>query len=122
ERLRREWQIADGTFLIGMVGRFDPQKDHGNLIAALGRLRQRGMHFGCVLVGKDLVPDNPSISQQIAAHGLDENVRLLGQRTDIPAVMNALDVHVLPSAYGEAFPNVLAEAMACGTPCVTTDV
>ncbi len=122
ERLRREWQIADGTFLIGMVGRFDPQKDHGNLIAALSRLTQRGMPFVCVLVGKDLLPDNPSISQQIAAHGLGENVRLLGQRTDIPAVMNALDVHVLSSSYGEAFPNVLAEAMACGTPCVATDV
>lgn len=121
ERLRSAWNLEDDTFLIGMVSRFDPHKDHFNLIDALGMLRNRGIPFVCVLIGKDLVPENAILSNYIASHQLGEHVRLLGQRSDIPDVMNALDVHVLSSS-AEAFPNVIAEAMACGTPCVTTDV
>ncbi len=122
ERLRRDWGVADDLFLIGMVGRFDPQKDHANLISALGEFKRAGGQFRCVLVGKDLTQDNAAINAWIAEQDLAHHVLQLGQRNDIPAVMNALDVHVLSSAYGEAFPNVLAEAMACGTPCVSTDV
>jgi glycosyltransferase involved in cell wall biosynthesis len=54
-------------------------------------------------------------------NGLNESVHLLGRRNDINDVMNGIDLFVL-SSLSEAFPNVLNEAMLCGTPCVTTDV
>lgn len=119
--LRAEWCVDAQTPLIGMVGRFDPQKNYTNLLAALDLLKKRGVEFRCVLVGTGVDSTNEALTKRIAEVGLDENLRLLGPRNDIPAVMNALDLHVL-SSRSEAFPNVLAEAMACGTPCVTTNV
>lgn len=120
--LRTEWGVAPTTTLIGMVGRYDPQKDHSNLLKALSILQARNITIRCVLVGTDLISDNNELVSQINTLGLANVVTLLGRRTDIPAVMSALDVHILSSAYGEAFPNVVAEAMACETPCVVTDV
>lgn len=107
--------------LLGCVGRFDPAKDHRNLLDALALLVQRGVAFRCCLVGNEMTQDNTLLAGLISALGLNEHVILLGLRSDIPAVMSALDIHIL-SSVAEAFPNVLCEAMACGTPCVTTDV
>lgn len=107
--------------VIGFVARFDPLKDHVNLIAALERVQASSLQFKAFLVGTGIDTDNPILVDLVNTAGLSDSVYLLGRRDDIPAVMNALDLHVLSSA-GEAFPNVLAEAMACGTPCVTTDV
>jgi glycosyltransferase involved in cell wall biosynthesis len=121
ERLRAEWGVDDSVPLIGMVARFDPQKNHANLISALGRLKRAGQAFRCVLIGMGIDSDNAELGDWLEAEDVADRVLLLGTRDDIPAVMNALDVHAL-SSLGEAFPNVLAEAMACGTPCVTTDV
>lgn len=122
EALRAELGLAQGALVLGMVGRFNEQKDHAGLVRSLRCLKRKGIDFTCLLVGKQMNADNATLGGWIDAHGLREHICLLGQRTDIPAVMNALDIHLLSSSSGEAFPNVLAEAMACGTPCVTTDV
>lgn len=119
--VRAELGIADTDFVLGMVARFDVQKDHRNLVQALGLLQRRGVPFTCLLVGVGMDQANAELRGWLDAAGVAGSVKLLGPRSDVPAVMNALDVHVL-SSLGEAFPNVLAEAMACGTPCVTTDV
>jgi glycosyltransferase involved in cell wall biosynthesis len=120
-RLRVELD-AENRWLIGMVGRFDPQKDHLNLLNALAIAKRQGVNLCCVLIGRDLDKSNTQLMTWLTKLDLINEVTLLGQRTDIPDVMNALDVHVLSSSYGEAFPNVVAEAMACGTPVVVTDV
>lgn len=121
KRLRLAWSVPEAVPLIGMVARFDPYKDHANLISALALLRESGWRFKAVLVGSGVTPENSELAKRLSEAGLEGCVQLLGPTQEVPAVMNALDVHVL-SSNAEAFPNVLAEAMACGTPCVTTDV
>jgi glycosyltransferase involved in cell wall biosynthesis len=120
-KVRAELGLGSNDFIIGNVGRFDPLKDHFNLLQALARVAERKIPFRCLLIGKGLSPDNDDLVKNIAELGLQDSVLLVGQRSDVPAVMNSLDLHVL-SSLSEGFPNVLAEAMACGTPCVSTDV
>lgn len=113
--------LVKGRPIIGVVGRHDPYKDHDNLFAALALLKDKDVPFFCLLVGKGMDEKNPVIREKIGALGLVDHVALLGQRSDIAKIMNVLDIHVLSSS-AEAFPNVVCEAMACGTPCVVTDV
>jgi glycosyltransferase involved in cell wall biosynthesis len=115
-------ELGDVFPLIGMVGRFDPQKDHVGLLEAFSIVKKTGVPHKLALVGSDLNISNVELIEKIQLLGLKGEVLLLDQRTDIAYIMNSLDLHVLSSSFGEAFPNVLAEAMACGTPCVTTDV
>ncbi|ADW19315.1 glycosyl transferase group 1 [Desulfobulbus propionicus DSM 2032] len=116
------WGGGHAIPVIGMVARFNPQKDHRTLLQALMILSKRSCPFRCVLVGTGMDRHQEALMHAIREAGIEHQVMLLGQRDDIPAVMNALDLHVLSSVGGEAFPNVVAEAMACATPCVVTDV
>jgi glycosyltransferase involved in cell wall biosynthesis len=117
---REEQAIPEDVFVIGMVARLDPTKDHNTLFAACKRLRSAGVPFHLVLVGAGLEPGQEAIEGLIKEADLGGCVSLLGFRADVARVMNGIDLHVL-SSVTEAFPNVIAEAMACGTPCVTTD-
>lgn len=121
KKIHEQLGLSDMPPNLGMIGRFDSLKDHLNLIKALGILNKNGILFRCLLVGLDMDANNTILNQWLNQENIQDNVLLLGQSDDIPSVMNALDLHVL-SSIGEAFPNVLAEAMACGIPCVTTNV
>lgn len=121
DRLRSEHGVPTETALLGMVARWDPQKDHATLLAALTRLNELDRSWHCWLVGTDMTHTNLALARMLERSGVQRRVSLLGPRSDMPAVMNALDIHLL-SSFTEGFPNVVAEAMACGTPCVVTDV
>ncbi len=121
KKIRAELGIAVDTPLVGLIGRFDPVKNHLGFIEAAGLLHRRMPHVHFVLAGKNIDIYNSELVQPISQAGVLNNVHLLGLRNDMPALMAALDV-LASSSYGEAFPNVLGEAMACGVPCVATEV
>jgi len=119
---RRAWGIPDDAFVIGCVARFDPMKDHPTFLAAAARFarEQPGTRFVCV--GDGLAPYRDALKAQARSLGLDDALIWAGEMDSLRNVYNAFDVATLSSAFGEGFPNVVGEAMACGVPVVATDV
>jgi glycosyltransferase involved in cell wall biosynthesis len=119
--VRRELGIPKETLLIGLVGRFHPLKDHSNFIDAAARLHAELPEVHFLLCGEDITPENTELAERVKTSGIRDRCHLLGQREDIPRINAALDI-ACSSSYTEGFPNVIGEAMACGIPCVVTDV
>lgn len=116
---RQRLGISGDRLVIGTVGRLDPVKDQAGLIEAFSRLR--GKHSEALLV---IVGDGPCrerLAELTARLGLQDRVLLLGERRDIPEILMALDVFVLPSV-AEGMSNTVLEAMASGLPVVATRV
>jgi glycosyltransferase involved in cell wall biosynthesis len=120
--VRAELGLAEDTVLVGQVARFDPQKDHRNFVQAAGLVAGQRLDVHFVLVGKGCERDNIALADWIMATGACARFHLLGLRWDVRRLLAAFDINVLSSAFGEAFPLVVGEAMACGVPCVATDV
>jgi len=120
--LREELSLPMESLLIGLVGRFDPQKDHEHFIQAAGCLALHTDQVHFVLAGDGITWQNETLANWIRSSGLERRFHLLGPRQDIPRLTAALDIATSSSAYGEAFPNVIGEALACGVLCVVTDV
>ena len=121
QRIRAELRICDDQFLIGTVARNHPIKDLQNLIQSAILVCRKQTNLRFVLVGSGVDSSQPDLNDPIEAAGLQSHIQLLGERTDIPEIMSAIDLFALPSR-SEGFPNVIGEAMACERPCVATDV
>lgn len=119
--VREELGLTDADRVVGMVARVDPLKDHATLLEAMGRVARDRTDAHLVLVGAGTDRANQLLVSQAGAAGLAGRSHLLGQRSDVARLVNGLDVFVL-SSRSEGLPLVLAEAMAAGVPCVTTDV
>jgi glycosyltransferase involved in cell wall biosynthesis len=115
---RKELGLPDDAVIIALVARVDPMKDHATFLEAARQTTQARRNARFVLIGKD----TEQLAEEVAAKGLREVVRLLGHRKDVERLLPGVDLLCLSSAFGEGFPNVIGEAMACGIPCVATDV
>lgn len=120
--VRIELDLSEKYFLIGLICRYHPMKDHANFLQATALLLKDYPEVRFVLVGTGVNQENQNLHQLIRNLGIVNQIYLLGERSDIPRLTAALDISTSASAYGEAFPLVLAEAMSCGVPCVVTDV
>jgi glycosyltransferase involved in cell wall biosynthesis len=120
--VRGELGINENTPLVGLVARFDPQKDHGTFFEASKVVCERHPDTVFVLCGEMIDRTNEALIGMIRRAGHEENFHLLGRRDDIARITAALDVAVSSSAFGEGFSNALGEALSCGVPVVATDV
>jgi glycosyltransferase involved in cell wall biosynthesis len=120
--VREEWGIQPHDTLVGIVARLDPMKDHLGFLRAAAMLARRKSEMRFVSVGGGPEEYAKALREQARMLGLADRMIWAGPRGDLPAVYNALDILVSSSAFGEGFSNALGEAMACGVPCVATDV
>jgi glycosyltransferase involved in cell wall biosynthesis len=122
DELRKSLHLPPDALLFGAAGRFHPQKDYPNLTRAAGALAKAHGKIHFVFCGDGVTMGNAQLAEHIRATRVAERFHLLGRRDDMPRFMQALDVFVSAACFGEGFPNVVSEAMACRVPCVVTDI
>jgi glycosyltransferase involved in cell wall biosynthesis/GT2 family glycosyltransferase len=122
ERVRRELGVAPGSVVIALAARFDPAKGHRLLLDALALLR--GVSPVVWLIGgaqgAPQLAYRSALKARVAALGLDERVRFVGERNDVRGLLRAADLYCQPNARPEGFGLAFVEALAAGLPVVTT--
>ena len=118
--LNELFAVPEGRTCVAVIGRCHPMKDHVSAVEAARRVIGSGRDIHLLLVGPGM--DSPPADLKSAVALLGDRVTVVGARTDVADWLPGIDMLMLSSAWGEAFPNILGEAMACGVPCVATDV
>ncbi|MDJ0858252.1 MAG: glycosyltransferase [Dinoroseobacter sp.] len=113
-------EIPEGRVIIGNVGRDHPMKDQARMVAAIAGLLERGYDVQGILIGTG--QEAGSARRAAETLGISDRISTMSERSDIAGIVSGFDIFLLPSAWGEAFPLALCEAMACGVPSVVTDV
>lgn len=121
--IRAEMGIDENLVVFGLVGRSDPNKDHEGFIEAASKHIESHPDSNVLFLfcGRYMDKHNDLIVRLIKDSGLNDRVLLAGARSDIEDMYQAFDV-LVSSSLSEGFPNVVGEAMACGKPCIVTDV
>lgn len=117
-RIRSEFGLSDDTTVIGHVGRFMTQKNHAFLLEVFSEhLKINGKSILMLVGGGEL---ESAIKQKASELGISDKIIFTGVRSDVPALLSAMDVFVFPSLY-EGMPNTVIEAQATGLPCLIAD-
>ena len=122
ERVRTEWKVGDGEIVIALVARLDVMKDHRNFLRACAMLAERRQELRFVCVGGGAYAYRADLDAFALTQGIANRLIWAGPRSDMPAVLSALDIVCSSSSFGEGFSNAIAESMACERPCVVTDI
>lgn len=115
---RSELGIEADALVVGHVGRFAPQKNHGFLIEVFAELLKARPDARLVLVGQGELEGE--VHAKAEAFGVLDSIVFTGVRPDVPALLSAFDALALPSLY-EGMPNVVIEAQAAGLACAVSD-
>jgi glycosyltransferase involved in cell wall biosynthesis len=121
DELRKQCGFGPGQAVIGTLGRFNANKDQHNFVRAAALLARQHRDVRFLMAGRGLDAGNEELMRWIAQTGHADRFVLLGERSDVPVCLAAMDVFCL-SSRTEGFPNAVGEAMAMGVPCVVTDV
>ena len=123
QKFRNLWRVTEDEMLIGRIGRLHPMKDYPTFLKAAAELAKEKSNVRFVCVGNSLQENYTQELYQLTNQlGLSHKVIWAGAQANMCGVYNALDIFVSSSSYGEGFPNVIGEAMACGITCIVTDV
>lgn len=120
EFLEREFSILKDFKIFAMISRYHPVKDFKTLLLSLKKLKENFKNFKCLLIGHNIY-QNKELEFLVNSYQLNTNVLLVGEIRDITSLMSGFDLLFL-SSLSESFPNVIIEAMANGTPCISTNV
>lgn len=124
-RVREALGVGSDLFVVGTVGRLDPVKDQQTLLRAFAAmdvpLAGRGSNPPCELFVVGSGPEEKALRTVAGELGIAYRVRFLGERADIPDLMRAMDIFVLPSI-AEGISNTILEAMASGLPVVASRI
>ncbi len=116
---RKKYGIADDVKLIGMASRYDPMKDFDTLFGAFAAARAVNPGTALILCGKGIEPSNAVLAAVAKKYGVEDGVIFAGHINEMNEFYPMLDLFVL-SSKSEGFPNVLAEAAACGVPVLSS--
>ena len=119
QHIRNQLGLSD-ELVIGHIGRFNPQKNHPFIIDIFAAVQKQYPNSVLLLIGDDSCENGDDIHRKVKSLGLDNHVKFLGVRSDVPDLLQAMDVFLFPSLF-EGFGIAALEAQAAGLPAIVSE-